>query len=294
MIARILDKVSPTLKPKVRGWVHHIKASWVKRFHAYSAATLIEELRRLGIRSGDTVLVHSAYGPMLGFQGSPSDLIQAFQGAVGPEGHLLMVSLPYLSSTSAYLKSYKPFDVRRTPSRMGLISETFRRMPGVKRSLHPTHSVLAIGPKADWMVAGHEACHYPCGQGSPFEHFLELNGKVLFFGVSEFHFTFHHYLEDIIRHQLPFPLYEEKPYEVAVIDETGQSKQVTTYCFSKEAIQRRRVKVLFDALGRKKQSAKGRVGNTEMTLFSAKDTLDCTLDLAKQGIYFYDLEPKLV
>ena len=133
---------------------------------------------KIGI--GDTLLVHCAYGPLLGFQGSPTALIDVFREVIGKDGNLLMMSMSYLSATSDYLRSIEYFDVRKAVSRMGLVSETFRRRPGVLRSLHPTHPVLACGAKAEWIVSGHENCLYPCGPGSPFEKLLDLKGRCFF------------------------------------------------------------------------------------------------------------------
>jgi aminoglycoside N3'-acetyltransferase len=243
----------------------------------------------MGIVPGDTLLVHSAYGPFLGFQGNPGALLDAFREAVGPDGNILMMSLPYLSSTREYLRNLDAFDVRRTPSKMGLVSEIFRRRPGVLRSLHPTHPVLASGPKAEWIVSGHEECEYPCGGGSPFGKFLALRGKILFFGVSEFHFTFHHYLEDMIRDRLPFELYEARPVDAKVIDAQGAARTIPVHAFTQEAISRRRVGVLFDELARKGQLLRSRIGNTGMVLMAAADTVARTNDLAARGIYFYEM-----
>lgn len=243
----------------------------------------------MGIRAGDTVLVHSAFGPMLGFRGSPSALIEAYLEAVGPTGNLLMVSMPYLSATSEYLKTGAVFDVRSTPSKMGLVSEMFRRRADVVRSLHPTHSVLAKGPKADWIISGHENCIFPCGPGSPFEKLLELRGTVFFHGVSEFHFTFHHYLEDLVKDELPFSLYESQPYLARVIDKSGEMKTLETYAFTREAIARRRVRVLFDEIARRGKLKKTRIGNTIITKLATVDSLECTRDLASKGIYFYEV-----
>jgi aminoglycoside 3-N-acetyltransferase len=172
---------------------------------------------------------------------------------------------------------------------MGLISETFRGWPGVLRSLHPTHPVLAYGAKAEWIVSGHEDCPYPCGPGSPFEKLVELNGRVLFYGVSEFHFTFHHYLEDLVKNDLRFPLYESQPYSAKVIDKEGKVRCVKTYVFTKEAISRRRVSILFTELTRRGQMKRTRIGNTPLVLMNVSDTVACTKDLAHQGIYFYDM-----
>jgi aminoglycoside 3-N-acetyltransferase len=243
----------------------------------------------MGIVSGDALLVHSAYGRFLGFQGSPNELIDTFLEAVGTGGNLLMVSMPFTTSMSEYLKSTTVFDVRKTPSKMGLLSETFRRRPGVLRSLHPTHPVLACGPKAEWIVSGHENCSYPCAEGSPFEKLLQLNGKVLFFGVPEFNFTFHHYLEDMVKNDLPFALYEEQPHVVKVIDRLGETRSVKVYAFTKDAISRRRLHILLDELARRGQMIRTRIGNTRMVLVASADTVACTKELARRDVYFFEM-----
>ncbi|NJS39886.1 MAG: AAC(3) family N-acetyltransferase [Rhodobacteraceae bacterium] len=59
------------------------------------------------------------------------------------------------------------FDAKRTPSEMGLLTELFRRAPGAKRSLHPTHSVTALGPLAEQLTATHHQATTPSGRGTP-------------------------------------------------------------------------------------------------------------------------------
>jgi aminoglycoside N3'-acetyltransferase len=285
----VFSHLSPKYRDHLRGWYRSGKVAWVRRFRAYLPADLERSLRRMSIQAGDTLLVHSAFGTMLGFQGSPSALLNVFRKVLGPTGNLMMVSLPYLTSTSDYLRTGPVFDVRSTPSKMGLVSETLRRQPAVYRSLHPTHSVLASGPRAEWIVAGHERCVHACGAGSPYERLLALDGKVLFFGVSEFHFTFHHYLEDMIRDELPFPLYEPEPSAVDVIDASGNRSTVATYAFNQEAIRRRRVQVLFDEMERRGQLKRSRIGNTSLVLLRAADSVACTNDLTRNGIFFYDM-----
>ena len=136
---------------------------------SYGGRKLLERLRTLGVRTGDTVLLHSSFEEHHGFRGTIQDVTDVFIEALGPDGNLLMVSLPYRSSSLLYLSKLKRFDVRKTPSMMGMLSELFRRRAGVLRSLSPTHPMLAFGPKAAWFVAGHHLCQYPCGPGSPFE-----------------------------------------------------------------------------------------------------------------------------
>lgn len=289
MLHGILQRLSPAQKSRLRGWYFNGKAAAIRRFRSYQPDDLKQRLTEMGLRTGDTLLVHCAYGRFLGFQGSPQELINTFLDVIGPTGNLLMVSMPYMSSTKDYLTGTQIFDVRRTLSKMGLISETFRRMHGVARSLNPGHPVLAFGPRAAWIVEGHENCLYSCASGSPFEKLLELNGKVLFFGVTEFHFTFCHYLEHMVRAELPFQLYESQPYTVQVVDAHGEARSVTMYAFTKDAISRRRVHILFNDLTRRGKLPRAKIGNTSMVMLAVSDSVACTKELAAKGIYFYEM-----
>src|SRR5690349_10240836 len=110
MLRKIYDNLSPAQRSRFRGWYHKSKVQLVRRFLSYDSAALKARLADIGIRRGDTLLVHSAYGPQLGFRESPGALIDAFVDSVGARGNLLMVSMPYFSSTSDYLKTLKVFD----------------------------------------------------------------------------------------------------------------------------------------------------------------------------------------
>ena len=107
--------------------------------------------------------------------------------------------------------------------------------------------------------------------------------------MTEFHFTFHHYLEDMLRERLPFRLYEAEPYLAQVVDRDGEAGRMPVYAFTAEAIRRRRVKVLFDAMEARGQMRRARIGNTPLVLLRTSDSVACTQDLARLGIFFYDL-----
>ena len=112
---------------------------------------------------------------------------------------------------------------------------------------------------------------------------------MLFFGVTEWNFTFHHYLEHLVKDQADFPLYEDQPYDVKVIDHQGRVRWLKTYVFSKQAIQQRRVGILFGELTRRHQMTRARIGNTPLVSLLASETVDCTFHLARRGIFFYEL-----
>ena len=223
-----------------QGWMgvslQIIKHMMVQIFWSYGETNLVRTLNHLSIHEADTVMVHASWNPNNGFRGSPAKFIAALKAAIGPDGLLTMTSLPYHNQSSAeYLAQGRPMDVRRTASRMGLLSEVFRRDPETQRSLSPTHPVLAWGRDAMEFVSGHEDRAVPFGSESPFERLLERDGKILLVDTSLASITFTHYLEDRIKDQLPVLLYEPKPMEGLVIDQSGNAMAVPTYVISKRA-----------------------------------------------------------
>lgn len=272
------------LKAKLLG----MRKRFVRAFRSYDAPRLLAALRALGVEHGDSVMLHSAFSDAHGFRGSIEQLTNVFIDAVGPEGHLLMVSLPYRSSTFEYLKKMKVFDVRKTPSMMGMVSEMFRRRPDVIRSLHPSHPVLVRGERAEWFVADHPACRYACGPGSPFDKLAQTNGMAVFFNVEFATFTFFHHLEHLVSAQLPFPLYTAEPFDAHVIDRHGRPHVISTYAFAPEAMARRRFEVLERAVRRRGLIREVRVGNSRILAVRVRDTIECVLQMGRDGEFFYD------
>ena len=209
-------------------------------------------------------MLHSAFSPEHGFRGSINELIDTFAEAVGPQGHLLMVSLPYRTAALDWLQSGRRFDVRRTPSMMGMVSEVFRRRAGVVRSLHPTHPILVQGLQAERFIAAHPDCLYPCGPGTPFDELARADGRVVFFNVPIDMFTFFHYLEHLVSATLPFALYTDSPFDAPVVDAGGRARIVRTYAFAREAIRRRRPERLYDELRARGMVASQRIGATQL------------------------------
>lgn len=268
-------------------WIQ-LHTAYVQRFRSYGREDLLRALRELGVREGDALMLHSAFSPQHGFRGSIEQLTDTFVEALGADGHLLMVSLPYRSSSIAYLEKLKHFDVRRTPSMMGLVSEFFRRRPAVLRSLHPTHPILAHGPRAESFVAGHEDCVHPCGPGTPFDRLAQADGLVVFLNVDLETFTFFHYLEHRVSQRLPFPLYTDTPFEVPVINRDGVQRTVRTHVYTREAIGRRRFDRLVQALEQRGAIHRVRVGHSHLAAIRVRDAIACVDEMTARGEFFYD------
>jgi aminoglycoside N3'-acetyltransferase len=150
--------------------------------------TVIEQLRALGLEAGATVVVHSSFKAVGPVEGGPAGLIAALRGALGHDGTLV---IPAMSDDDD-----RPFEVAATPCRaMGVVADTFWRMPGVLRSDHVA-SFAASGPLAPAIVAPHPLAP-PHGIDSPVGRACALGGFVLLLGVGHPEDTTVHLAESI-------------------------------------------------------------------------------------------------
>jgi aminoglycoside 3-N-acetyltransferase len=94
-----------------------------------------------------------------------------------------------------------PFEVNETRSLTGAITEEFRKLPGAKRSLHPTHPVAGTGSEVVEILAGHERTT-PFGQASPLWRLWKRGAWVLLIGVDHTVNSTVHVAEEVL--QLPY------------------------------------------------------------------------------------------
>ncbi len=155
---------------------------------------IARDLAALGVQEGDVLLVHSSLSSMGHVPGGPETVVQGLLEALGNGGTLLMPALSYDHVTP----KQPVFDVRRTPSNVGAIPEYFRRRAGTRRSLHPTHSVCAVGAWAAPLLRDHGLDRTPCGPHSPFHRLRQCEGKILMLGCSLYPNTSMHAIEEMV------------------------------------------------------------------------------------------------
>jgi aminoglycoside 3-N-acetyltransferase len=136
---------------------------------------IAEGLRRIGLREGDLVQVHSSLSAFGYVEGGARAVLNALLDVLGREGTLMMPTFNH--------GRYELFDVRNTPSVNGAITEALRTHQLSRRSVHPTHPYGAIGPLADWLVEGHLAAG-TFGDRSPLGKLATVGGYVLLLGVG--------------------------------------------------------------------------------------------------------------
>jgi aminoglycoside N3'-acetyltransferase len=132
-------------------------------------------LHGLGVRPGSLLVVHTAFSKVGPVEGGPRGLILALTDALGPAGTLVM---PSMSDDDE-----RVFDPAATPCMaMGIVADTFWRLPGVLRADSP-HAFAAQGPAAAAIVAP-QPVEVPHGPDSPVGRVHELDGWILLLGVG--------------------------------------------------------------------------------------------------------------
>lgn len=154
---------------------------------------IADDLRACGLRRGGVVLVHSSLSSLGHVDGGAETVVQGLLEALGPEGTLLMPALSYAQVTP----THPAFDVRHTPSCVGVIPEHFRTRPGTLRSLNPTHSVCGVGPQAAEMLGPHVHDGTPCGPHSPYRLLRDVGGQLVMLGCGLRPNTSMHAIEEI-------------------------------------------------------------------------------------------------
>lgn len=186
--------------------------------NCYSKEKLTEQLQDMGLKTTDTVMVHSSMKAMGNVEGGADTVVDALMEYL-KEGLLLTPTHTWKQMS----ESYNVFDPQTEPACVGIIPNLFRERPGVVRSLHPTHSVAAYGPSAEAYIKGEENATTPCPPGGVWDRLRMVNGKILLVGVTHARNTFIHSVEEVF--EVPQRL-TEKPTVFYIKMPDGSQKEV--------------------------------------------------------------------
>ncbi len=186
--------------------------------------TVVEILRTLGLRAGDTVLCHSA----LHFLGRPTGGVGMYYAALAQvldlphapdeagEGTLAVPAFNF-----AFARR-EPFHPQETPSvGMGAFSEYVRQLPWAWRTSHPMQSLAVVGRYANDLAGRDTLSAFDAG--SAFERLLALDGKLLLLGADVQAASIVHYSEQ--RAAVPYRYWKDFSGQVY----TPQGWQMRTY-----------------------------------------------------------------
>lgn len=243
-------------------------------------ASLVADLRMLGVESGMTLMVHASLSRLGFVAGGAHAVVLALLESIGPSGTLVMpthstdltdpaswsnppVPPDWHDEIRAGMPAYDPV---LTPTRsMGAIVECFRHVPGVRRSGHPTVSAAAVGPNAEFVTADHPL---PDGLGdhSPQARVYELDGQVLLLGVSHTNNTSMHLAER--RSAPPDAVYRPQSSPIMI---DGERKWVTYDCLDDDPADFGTIGEAFTAAGAERT---GPVGNATGRLMRSRAIVD--------------------
>lgn len=166
-----------------------------------SRAELRSDLTSLGLPADAVVMVHASLRAVRPAARSAAEVAAALLDVIGATGTLVVPTQTTWNSTSsahytaetagmtadeilAYRFSLPGFDAASTPSsRMGLLAEYVRTLPGAVRSSHPQCSFSAFGPRATHLMLIHDLdCHL--GERSPLGALYRENALVLHLGTG--------------------------------------------------------------------------------------------------------------
>lgn len=233
------------------------------------------DLRALGIKPGDTLLIHASYKSLGPIEGGAKTFFDAVLSYLGEDGTLLMPALSFSTVTAE--NPY--FDIRETPSCVGYLTEYFRTsVEGVVRSLHATHSCCAKGRLANELIADHEKDDTPVGKNSPFFKLPHHDGKILFLGCTSNHNTMMHAVEEAAR--LPFVLDREHPVEYVLKNADGSTIRRPNYrhYFVTDGKQMRARYSLLEPLLNDRELTRGKILQANGILLSARAAWDKALE----------------
>ena len=227
----------------------------------YTREKLIQDFTNLGIEKGDTLFIHSSFKSLGPVDGGAGTVISALAAAVGRDGLILMPSFSLLPSREERIASW---NIGRTPSTVGWLTEFFRQMSDTYRSNHYSHAIAARGKGAKAFVADHlrrEGYESPWdqppwgktyGTHSPMFRAYKTNAKLLMLGVDYESSTYAHLVEVIHWNKR---LIEDPEAEYI-------------------RLKRSKLGAFWDEVGRLRQ---GLVGDAPCRLFRIKDYVDTLL-----------------
>lgn len=244
---------------------------------------IVEDLNKLGINKGDKVLIHSSYKSLGCVAGGPDTLFDALQKAVGEEGILMFPTFTY-----AVCNARNPvFDVKSTRSHSGALPELFRHRPGVRRSVHPTHSLAVWGSDKDYYVDKHYEDNVCVAENSPIIKLKNNGGKILMLGCGITHNTLIHGVECYVCAPYAFQVdYSDREFqrEYVTIDEDDVVRRKE---FFHEFMESYGYNQDYGKLANVMDIPKGYILKSESYLMDAQEVWKTVLDTMKKDPFYF-------
>jgi len=267
----------PNLRNVIRQFRMLADAGYVEIAYkrTFDTARLSEDLRRLGVAEGDTILVHSSLSSLGPLAGGPDAIFAALDETVGASGTVCLPTFTYST-----VDANPPYDLRSTPSRTGELTNLFLRRPGAVRSGNASHSLAATGRRAEYIIAD-DADYSPCDMRGAFGKLYQLDAKVVMIGCGLAPNTTLHAVEDWAN----LPSMQPRTYHY--VDPAGRRREVV---YEKVPVDHRefythRVSSFERLFRREGLLREGDVGLARAFLMRSRDIIDRGIELVRNGSF---------
>ena len=235
---------------------------------------LVSNFRELGLANGDVLLVHSSYKSFGGVEGGPQTVIDALKFVLSEEGTLIVPTFNYDFCEGV------SYDVNKTPSKMGIISELVRTDSNSKRSFDPVFSFAILGKHRDYLA--NLKYEHSFGPTSVFAKLRELDAKIMIIGLSyNESMTFFHHIEETQGCDYRY----FKAFKGKILDCDGIEREEEIILFVRDI--EKGIKNDVDKMGmilEQKGIVKKRIiGNSEIKLMKSNNVYQITADEMKEN-----------
>ena len=217
----------------------------------------VADLVKLGVEKGMDLMVHSSLSNIGHVSGGAETVVEALLAAVGRSGTVMFPSFNHGSA-----RVYNP---NTSPTTNGAIPNAAWRRPDAVRSMHPTHALAAIGPRAEEFCAGHLE-NGIWAQDSPIGRIIHGGGYILSLGVTHDSSTAYHVAEESV------PSFCNDPFGNVdkVVMPNGRVEEVKGLAWRSGMCPVPPSK-LDETLDRRKLQRRGKVGAADCALVKALD-----------------------
>jgi len=241
---------------------------------------ILKALRKAGIKEEETIFVHSDLS-RLGKLGDIKNLndfldsfIDVFLEVVGGKGTVIVPTFSY-----SFTKK-ENFNVNLTKSTLGILTERLRNRDKAIRSVHPLFSVAAVGKDARFFTKNLSLNSF--GKNSVFERMWQRNTAIVLFGLSEFLFTFIHYVEE--NFGVPYRYY--KRFKGQIINKNKKyDANYRYYVRDLEINPITDLSRLYREMKRKKLLKESKLGNGKIIVIHCRDVFTVAKKMLRKNIY---------
>ena len=287
---RVLYEIWKVLPSNIKSYVKNKRKKnriidIVESTKEFTLGDFSKALESFQLRENQVVFVHSGADWFRNIEGGTLQVLKMLLDET-EFTTIAMPSFPFDGMMSDYVDSQQ-FDITKAPSKMGLLTELFRRTPGVERSLHPSHSVCAKGELAEYLVKDHQECVRPFESISPFGKIVQLKGKILLIGVGLEVLTHVHTCEDKLREVFPENVYEPEIRQGTMINKEQEETPYRTYVHDKNVSITKNINKFETELISHNIMEKKSVSGVDITLIDAASLERFLINKAESGSSIY-------